>query len=147
MITSRRHTILLLVWATVLLSGVAAQAAEVAVIVHPTVPENALSKSKLLELYTGEKRSWSNGDPVVVYDLKTKGPVRRTFYKHLGKSPSRMKSLWMKRLLLGEGQPPEALEADTIVAKVAATPGAVGFVDRSEVTDQVKIVVTLEIKK
>ena len=146
MIKSRRQVIALLLWAIVFLTGAGVVAAEVAVIAHLAVPDSTLDKSQLLDLYTGEKQSWSNDEPVVVYDLKTKGAVRKTFYRHLGKSSSRMKSLWMKRMLLGEGQPPEALDADVVVAKVAATPGAVGFVDRSEVTDQVKILATMEIK-
>lgn len=147
MITRRRHFIILLAWAFVLLSGTGVQAAEVAVISNLTVPESTLTRSQLLDLYTGDKRTWNNGDPVIVFDLKTRGPVRQTFYRYLRKTPSRMKSLWMKRMLLGEGQPPEALDADAVVAKVAATPGAVGFVDRSEVTAEVKVLATVEIKQ
>lgn len=116
----------------------AATGEDVAVVAHKNVPESNLSSSRLLDFYTGDIKSWSNGDPVVVFDLKEKGPTRDSFYSWLGKSPTRMKSIWMKKLLSGEGDPPEALDTEEeIVERVATTPGAVGFVRISLASEQV----------
>ena len=117
----------------------------VAVIAHPSVPEKELNKTKLLDIYSGDVKNWSDGKPVVVMDLKPAGEIKETFYKYLGKSPSRMKSVWMKRMLSGEGDPPQAVDSEAeMLRKVAATPGAIGFISRSAVTDTVKTLTIIE---
>lgn len=122
--------------------------AQVAVIVNSSVQANEINNTELLDFYTRDVRVWQNGDPVIVFDLKPKSDVKETFYNFLGKSTSRMKSIWMKKMLSGEGDPPEALETEKdIVKKVAATPGAIGFVSQSEVTEDVKVLVVIEPKE
>lgn len=84
---------------------------------------------------------------VVVFDLKPAGEVREAFYKLLGKTPSRMKSIWLKKLLMGEGDPPAALPSEEeVLKKVAATPGAIGFVGKAKVTPEVRMIVIVEKK-
>ena len=75
---------------------------------------------------------------IVLIDLKPKTDVKVAFYDYLGKSASRMKSIWMKNMLTGEGQPPVSVETqEAILERVATTPGAIGYIDRRLVTDQV----------
>jgi ABC-type phosphate transport system substrate-binding protein len=122
--------------------------AQVAVIVNKSVQADNISESELLDFYSRDVRLWDNGDPVIVFDLKPKSEVKDAFYKYLGKSTSRMKSIWMKKMLSGEGDPPEALETEeAVVKKVAATPGSVGFVSQSKVTENVKVLVVIETKE
>ena len=128
-----------------LFAGAGSCFAQVAVIAHKSVPVEKISKSELLDFYSGDIRKWSDGEPVIVLDLKPKGEVKETFYSFLGKSTSRMKSIWMKKMLSGEGGPPEALESEQkMIEKVAATPGAIGFVSQSKVSGEVKVLVTIE---
>ena len=132
-------------WAVVLalFSGVSS-AADVAVIAHRAVPVDTLDRQRLLDFYTGDIRSWTDETAVVVLDLKPKGESKYLFYEFLGKSPSRMKSIWMKNLLSGESRPPESMGTeDDLLRKVAATPGAVGFVARAKVTDEVKTLIVI----
>ena len=116
---------------------------EVAVIAHPSVPVRQISRPELLDLYTGDVREWRDGKPIVVFDLKLKSSIKDAFYGYLGKSSSRMKSIWMKNLLSGEGQPPEAQPSEAeILQKVISTPGAIGYIDRTLVTgDVVELVI------
>jgi ABC-type phosphate transport system substrate-binding protein len=73
--------------------------------------------------------------------------VKKTFYKYLGKSSSRMKSIWLKRMLSGEGDPPQAFKSEEeLLQKVMLTPGAVGFVATEKVNEQVKVLVVIEEK-
>lgn len=115
-----------------------ALSAEVAVIANPSVPVKTISSSELLDLYTGDVKEWNDGSPIIVFDLKPNSSVKEAFYDYLGKSSSRMKSIWMKNMLSGEGRPPEAQasEAD-ILKKVMSTPGAIGYVNRQLVTPDV----------
>jgi ABC-type phosphate transport system substrate-binding protein len=128
-----------------LLTGAGSAFAQVAVIAHKSVPVDEIKKSELLDFYCGDIRKWSDGETVIVLDLKPKGEVKETFYKFLGKSTSRMKSIWMKKMLSGEGGPPEALESEQkMIEKVAATPGAIGFVSQSKVSGDVKVLIVIE---
>lgn len=113
--------------------------AQVAVIANKSVPADSITKTELLDFYTGDIKKWLNAKPVVVLDLKPKGEVRDTFYEFLGKSSSRMKSIWLKKMLSGEGDPPEALQSEEeMLKKVASTPGAIGFVSKSKASKEVK---------
>lgn len=135
-----RLIILILLLALYCFCG-AATGEDVAVIANKDVPESNLGSLRLLDFYTGDIKAWSNGEPVVVFDLKEKGQVRDSFYGWLGKSPTRMKSIWMKKLLSGEGDPPEALDTEEqIIERVASTPGAIGFVRVSLASDKVTTV-------
>jgi len=126
---------------------VPALSAEVAVIVHPSVPVREINRTQLLDLYSGDVKEWRNGAPIIVLDLKPKSGIKDAFYSYLGKSSSRMKSIWMKNLLSGEGDPPQAQASETeILQKVASTPGAIGYIDRSLVTDAVVEIVIIPIE-
>ena len=119
--------------------------AQVAVITNPSVEKNDITSGELLDFYSRDVRVWKNGDPVIVFDLKSRSEIKDTFYSFLGKSTSRMKSIWMKKMLSGEGDPPEALETEeAMLQKVASTPGAIGFVGQSRVTEDVKVLVVIE---
>jgi len=135
----------------ILLSGLMAAAAhsQVAVITHLHTPTDTVSKTQLLDFYTGDVRAWESGRQVVVFDLKPKNETKKLFYQYLGKSPSRMKSIWMKRMLLGEGDPPEACDTEEeLLEKVANTPGAIGFVSKTKAAtlDSVKTLVLINKK-
>jgi ABC-type phosphate transport system substrate-binding protein len=121
--------------------------AQVAVIAHKAVPVDTLSQAQLFDVFSGDIKIWSNKVRVVVFDLKPAGEAKEAFYKLLGKTPSRMKSIWLKKLLMGEGDPPEALlSEEEVLKKVAATRGAIGFVDKAKVTPEVKMIVIVEKK-
>ena len=122
--------------------------AQVVVIAHPAVTLDTLSRSELMDYYTGDLSFWPDDLAVVLLDLKPKNATKETFYDYLGKRPSRLKSIWMKRMLSGEGDPPEAMKSEPeIVEKVASTPGALGFVSRALVTDKVKTLLIIPAEK
>ena len=136
----RLHALVL----TLLLAARAGADVELAVIVHPSVALDSLSRGQLLDYYTGDIQHWPSGEPVLVKDLRQKGEVRDGFYRFLGKRPSRMKSIWLRRMLSGEGEPPESLSSEQeVLTRVAQTPGALGFVRRSQVTDQVRVLMLI----
>ena len=112
---------------------------QVAVIAHKEVPLDTLSKAQLLDFYSCEIKFWSKELPVVVLDLKPQTEAKTSFYKFLGMTASRMKSLWLKKMLMGEGEPPGAVKTEEeMLNKVATTPGALGFVSLKQSNKQVK---------
>lgn len=126
------------------LLGCTAASAQVVVIAHKDVPADSISKTQLLYFYTGDALSWDGELEVVVFDLKSRGPVRDAFYDYLGKTSSRMRSIWLKRKLAGEGDPPRSFETEEeVLAHVADTAGAIGFVSAGKVHDGVKTLVMI----
>ena len=122
--------------------------AQVAIIANKSVPANEISSTQVLDFYTGDVRVWEDGKPVIVFDLKPKGEVKTTFYDFLGKTTSRMKSIWMKNMLSGEGDPPEALPSESeMLRKVADTPGAIGFVSEKTASLEVKVLAIIQENK
>jgi len=120
---------------------------QVAVIAHKSVPVDTIKKSELLDFYTADVKKWINGEKVIVNDLKPKGEVKKIFYKFLGKTPSRMKSIWLRNMLSGEGDPPEALKSEEeMLQKIAATPGAIGFLSHTKVDNNVKTLIVIQKK-
>ena len=127
-----------------LFSWAEASFSQVAVIAHKSVPVDTIKKSELLDFYTADIKKWINGEKVIVNDLKPKGEVKKIFYKFLGKTPSRMKSIWLKNMLSGEGDPPEALKSEEeMLQKIAATPGAIGFLSHTKVDNNVKTLIVI----
>lgn len=121
--------------------------AQVLVIAHKSVPAESIDRGMLLDFYTGDIRSWPNGQPVVVIDLAPRTDVKETFYRYLGKTSSRMRSIWLKRKLSGEGDPPESLETEEeMVKRVGSTPGAVGFVSRDKINNRVKVLAVIPVQ-
>ena len=118
--------------------------ADVAVIAHKSVPEDTLSKNQLLSYFEGDVEKWNDGVLIVVVDLKARGEVRETFYRFLGKRPSRMKSIWLKKMLSGEGDPPKSMNSEEeMLKKVALTPGAIGFVSQARASEEVKTLILI----
>jgi len=119
--------------------------AQVAVIANKSIKVDKISKSELLDCYTGDMPKWDDGKKVYVFDLKPKTEIKNIFYKYLGKSSSRMKSIWMKRMLSGDGEPPPALESEEqMLKKVEKTKGAIGFVSYDKVTSKIKVLAIIE---
>jgi len=118
--------------------------AQVAVIANKSVPVDEIDKSALIDYYVRDIWVWNNNEPVTVFDLKTKSDIKDKFYNFLGKSPSRMKSIWMKQMLSGEGKPPEALASENeMLEKVSSTTGSIGFISSSNATSDVKILIEI----
>jgi ABC-type phosphate transport system substrate-binding protein len=121
---------------------------QVVVIAHKAVPMDTIKKNALLDFYTRDIKKWSDGQPVVVLDLKLQNGIKTIFYNYLGKSSSRMKSIWLKKLLSGEGDPPQAMNSEEeLLRKVAATAGAIGFVSKAKVRENVKVLLEINDEK
>lgn len=118
--------------------------AQVTVVANKSISENSLTVSKLTDIYFLRAKSWSNGQAIVPFTLKTDNQVTDKFFSAIGKSNTEMKKIWMKLQLTGEGQAPASLGSDEeTLNKVASTPGSIGFVDSKNVNDKVKTLLTI----
>jgi len=123
-----------------------AASAQVAVVANNSVPLTSVDETSLLDLYTGEVKMWNDGGTVVLLDLKPKSAVKELFYSYLGMRPSRMKSIWMKNMLAGEGDPPQGFDTENaLLEHVASTPGAIGYVGAAKARAAAGVKTLLEI--
>lgn len=118
---------------------------QVAVIANKSVPDNSVTSAQLTEIFSLNKKNWADGSKIVVFDLKVHEGTSEKFYESLGKLHADFKKLWMKLQLTGEGTAPAALASeDEVLAKVASTPGAVGFVNSSKANNTVKVLLIIK---
>lgn len=110
------------------------------VIVHPSNDSN-LDKSTVSRIFLGKAKSFPNGTSVVPIDQAEGSPASAEFNdKVLSRSASQLKAYWSKLVFTGKGTPPEKVEGDAaVIAKVASTPGAIGYIS-GDASGDVKVV-------
>ncbi len=138
--TMHKTTSLLCLGLILVAAGAVTAAAEPVVIAHSSVPGDAVDASTLQGIYLGKTSTWSDGSPVAPATIKG-GDVTDAFLKsYVKKSSSQFASFWKKAVFTGTGTPPKEFGSDAeMVAWVAATPGAVGYVSAGAATDGCKV--------
>jgi ABC-type phosphate transport system substrate-binding protein len=117
-----------------------AHAGDVVVIVNKG--NDSADKATIVKVYSGEAKTWSNGDAVAAFDLPEDNPSRAAFAGEvMGKNLSNMKALWAQNVFTGKAVPPKKLASDDEVKKaVAASKGAVGYIKAGSADDTVKVI-------
>lgn len=139
----RQLRFILIAAALILCAARQAQAAGVKVIANPSVKANSISAGDLKSVFLEDSDSLAGAhvEPV----LARGGPAHEEFLKdYLGKNDSALQAFYRSLVFTGKGSMPKALASDAeVVAYVAKTKGAIGYVSSGASTDGVK---TLEVK-
>ena len=125
-------------------AAVSASAADIKVIANSSVGASSVSADELKGVFLATKTSLSDGihvEPV----LEKGGPVHDAFVKEcLGKTDAALQTYYRSLVFTGKASMPKTLGADAeVVAYVAKTKGAIGYVSADADTSGVK---TLEVK-
>jgi ABC-type phosphate transport system substrate-binding protein len=130
--------------ALAVLRAVTAQAADVKIIANESVGATSISADELKGVFLATKTSLGDGSHVVPV-LEKGGPAHEAFLKdYLGKTDSALETYYRSLVFTGKASMPKTLGADAeVVAYVAKTKGAIGYVSADAATDGVK---TLELK-
>lgn len=117
--------------------------ADVAIVVHPS-NESTFDQSTIKKIFLGKTKSFSNGRSAILISSNYSDPVTDEFNsKVIGKSSSQVKAYWSKILFTGKGTPPQEMKTNSeVVTAVASNPDAIGYIDASAVTGDVKVVAT-----
>ncbi len=101
----------------------------VVLIVNPGNLEGAIDHNEVERIYLGKMAHWSDGTPIIPVMLKN-GKTHEAFLdEYLDRTVHRFVSYWRQMVFTGKGIPPKSFAAEAeLVAFVAATPGAVGYV-------------------
>lgn len=128
-----------------LLLFMTAARSEPVLVVSAKSPIEALTLAQASDLYLGRTASLPNGVAVVPIDQAEGSAMRTAFHlKVTQKSPHLLKAHWSKIIFTGRGQPPKYVADDNAMKKlIAENPNAIGYMDRSAVDAQLKIVLSV----
>jgi len=111
------------------------------VIVHPSHSGTAIERSIVKSIFLRQATRWADGSDISPIDQSTRSPVREAFSKDaLGESVAAVQTYWQKQISAGRARPPAVKSSDAeVLALVAATPGAIGYVSAEADTSAVKV--------
>jgi ABC-type phosphate transport system substrate-binding protein len=134
----------ILLTAAAVLFSTAAYAADVKVIANPSVGASSVSADELKGVFLATKSSLSDGSHVEPV-LEKDGPAHEAFLKEfIGKTDSAFETYYRSLVFTGKASMPKTTASDAdMVAYVAKTKGAIGYVSAGAATAGVK---TLEVK-
>ncbi len=117
--------------------------AQVAVIANKDVAVSSLDETTVKNLYNLVVNE-VGGAKVKLFDLTSDTPTKVKFFEMIGKPGAEMRKVWLKAKLTGNGTPPEGVATeDDVVAKVASTPGAIGYVSKDKAGAGVKVLMVV----
>lgn len=115
---------------------------DIAVVVHPETPVDAMTLAEVRDVFRGERQYWKGEIPVV---LLVRAPVSRerdvvlrSIYQM---SEAQFKQYWIAKIFRAEAAsgPKIVYSSDVASQLVGAVPGAIGFMPASEVKPPLKV--------
>ena len=123
-----------------------AAVAAVVVVVNARSSVDRLSRDDVINIFMGRYRQLPNGQPASPVDLPATEHAKAEFYRLLvGKDMDQIAAYWSRLVFTGRTAPPiQAGSVEEMIRYVAANPGAVGYLDSSDVDKRVKPVLELK---
>lgn len=116
--------------------------AEVAIIVNPA-NGNSLEFEDIQRIFLGKDDFYPDGTEVIAVGQESGALVDEFNDKVLERDKSQLKAYWAKLMFTGKGFPPKPLANDAaVISAVSGSANTIGFVNKSAVTDAVKVVAT-----
>lgn len=132
---------IMLVVACVLAWSVTAQAGGLTVIANKGVSVSSLSRAQVQNIFLGKDVIWPDGKKMNPAVLKAGGTHESFLSDMLGKSAAQFDTFWKQAIFTGKGRPPKAVASEAeMVQYVAATDGAVGYIDADTAHADVKAI-------
>ena len=100
------------------------------VVVNSANPLTELSREELSRLFLRKVVTWKGGETVTPVDQSDESAVRRSFTSDVHRHDvGWVKAYWERIGFAGQGSAPEEVSSDAaVLATVARTPGAIGYV-------------------
>jgi ABC-type phosphate transport system substrate-binding protein len=112
------------------------------VIVHPQVKGSQIPRAALSSIFLKQAPRWGDGSPVQPIDQSVQSSVRKSFSADvLQQGIVAVQVYWQRKMSNGVVPPPVKTSDEEVVAYVASTPGAIGYVSAATpLPDSVKAV-------
>lgn len=100
------------------------------VIANPSVRTAQMKRQEVAAIFLAQARRWADGQATAPVDQSAQSEVRSAFSRDvLGQAVAAVQAYWMQRISSRQGWPPTVKTTDgDVMAYVAATPGAIGYV-------------------
>ena len=137
--TATKNPNLLLAVAGLILLSASALAGDVRIIANPSVTADAISAQEIKSVFLEQRNSLQDGTHVEPV-LSRGGPAHATFLKnYLGQNDGALQNYYRALVFTGKGSMPKTLHTDEeVVAYIAKTRGAIGYVGATVTLDGVK---------
>jgi ABC-type phosphate transport system substrate-binding protein len=116
-------------------------ASSIVPIVSTQHQQQSITRNGLGAIFKMRLQQWRDGSPVKVFVLDDTNPIHNAFCKKiLNIFPHQLRRTWNKLVFSGSGQAPTKLKnKETMLTKIANTPGAIGYISVDDLTDQIKV--------
>jgi hypothetical protein len=116
--------------------------ADLVLIAHLHAPVNSISRDEAINIYMGRLRRFPTGESVQPVD----GPDKAQFYRLLvNKELPDINAYWARLVFSGRTSPPRTFDQSTaVVDYVSENPDAVGYIQRTELNPNVKVILEME---
>lgn len=123
-----------------------ATASDLVVIVSAKSPITTLRADQVAAIFLGQSARFPDGVEALPLDQRIGSPVRDEFYVRVtNKTPALLKAHWSKLVFTGRGQPPGELpDSAAIRRRVADSPDAIGYIERSALDPSVRAVLVVQ---
>ncbi len=115
------------------------------IVANPGVNEKILTVNSLRSIFSMRLKTWSDGTKIRVFVLSDDDELHQIFSKEkLNVFPYQLRSTWDRLVFSGTGQAPTKVSSnEEMLAKIASTPGAIGYLWKANINENVNV---LEIK-
>jgi ABC-type phosphate transport system substrate-binding protein len=102
------------------------------IIVHPQVRGTHMPRTTLAAIFLKQAPKWGDGSPVLPVDQSFRSRIRQSFAADVLQRPLvEVQAYWQRKMATGVTPPPVKPTDEEVVAFVATTPGAIGYVSSS----------------
>jgi ABC-type phosphate transport system substrate-binding protein len=99
------------------------------VIVHPQVKGSQIQRATLSSIFLKQAPRWGDGSPVQPVDQSMRSRIRQSFVADVMQQPMvELQVFWSHKMATGVTPPPVKQTDEDVIAFVATTPGAIGYV-------------------
>ena len=121
-------------------------ASELNVMVNESVMVEALSRSELRQIFTGQRQYWENGTKITVFVLQDSDELHRQFCRDiLQMFPYQLSRLWDQITYSGQGITPIRVTSyQALVDALENTAGSIGYVEQTDIVKLRRVKVDLE---
>lgn len=112
-----------------------------AIVTHPTVAQQTISRNVLRAIFSMRLNTWPDGTLIKVHVLPDDHPLHHQFAKEqLNVFPYQLRSTWDRLVFSGTGQAPDTVASNEAMLKeVANTPGAIGYLKTDYINNDVHV--------
>ena len=112
-----------------------------AIVTYPGVGEKVLSVNSLRSIFSMHLKTWPDGTKIRVFVLPDDDQLHQSVSKEkLNVFPYQLRSMWDRLVFSGTGQAPiKVNSSEEMLAKVASTPGAIGYLWKANINENVNV--------